>query len=105
PQLPLEAAIAAAGGFRDVAAAQAGELAYWRLSGGDPAGEIRPLPLDAAEAALKARRGLEDLVRHFDRAETPYVAESESRLAPRHRPYAHLARIREWSEGSPGGES
>ena len=43
PQLPLEAAIAAAGGFDGVAGGRGVELAYWRLSGGEPAGEIKAL--------------------------------------------------------------
>ena len=43
PQLPLEAAIAEAGGFADVAAANIAALEYWRLSGRDPPGEIKTL--------------------------------------------------------------
>src|SRR4030095_6937144 len=35
PQLPLEAAIAAAGGFDGVAEAAVGTLQFWRLTGGN----------------------------------------------------------------------
>src|SRR5690348_2726859 len=52
PQLSLEAAIAAGGGFAGVAAAPVAALEYWRLSGGDPAGEISAPAKD--EASLRA---------------------------------------------------
>ena len=40
PQLPLEAAIAAAGGFGDVLPDAVGDLEYWRLSGGRIVGAV-----------------------------------------------------------------
>jgi len=39
PQLPLEAAIARAGGFKGLSAASVARLEYWRVSGGEPPGE------------------------------------------------------------------
>ena len=42
PQLPLEAIIADQGGFPNIPAAVTGELAYLRLSGGNPPGEFLP---------------------------------------------------------------
>jgi ATP-dependent helicase/nuclease subunit B len=100
PQLSLEAAIAAAGGFTGVAAAPVAALEYWRLSGGDPAGEIVAPAKD--EASLRvliaaAWQGLADLVARFDDAETPYRAQPRPEKAPRYSDYAHLARVKEWS--------
>jgi ATP-dependent helicase/nuclease subunit B len=103
PQLTLEAAIAEAGGFAEVAALPVGELAYWKLGGGDPAGEVRPVGRsDAERAALiaEARRGVEQLVAHFDDPGVPYRAVPLPERAPRFSDYAHLARVKEWSAGA-----
>jgi ATP-dependent helicase/nuclease subunit B len=99
PQLPLEAAIAQAGGFAGVPAGAVGALAYWRLGGGDPPGEIRPLddPAALAEAALA---GLERLIRAFDDPATPYRAIPRPAFVPRYNDYAHLERVAEWSAAS-----
>ncbi|WP_051341398.1 double-strand break repair protein AddB [Azospirillum halopraeferens] len=102
PQLPLEAAIAAAGGFAGVAAGAVAEIAFWRLSGGDPAGEARPVRGDVAEMAAAARGGLEALIRAFDDPATPYRSRPRPDMAPRYTDYAHLARVREWSAGAAG---
>jgi ATP-dependent helicase/nuclease subunit B len=100
PQLPLEAAMAAAGGFAGIDAAPVTELAFWRLSGGDPAGEVKPVAKDAAALgalAAEALAGLRELVRRFDDRATPYRAVPRPERAPRYSDYAHLARIKEWS--------
>ncbi|HTH96105.1 MAG TPA: double-strand break repair protein AddB, partial [Stellaceae bacterium] len=77
PQLPLEALIAEQGGFADVEAAEVVALEFWRLSGGDPAGEV----IYAGDAAHppavlagEARAGLMALVAAFDDPATPYLA-------------------------------
>ena len=104
PQLPLEAAIAEAGGFAGVAAGTVAELAFWRLSGGDPAGEEKPVKGAPATLAAEARAGLEELIRHFDDPATPYRSCPRPAMAPRYTDYAHLARVQEWSAGGDGGE-
>ncbi len=104
PQLPLEAAIARAGGFAEVPAAAIGTLAYWRLGGGEPAGEIRELRIDAEDAANVAREGLARLVAAFDDPDTPYRAQPRSNAAPRFSDYGHLARLSEWTSGLEEGE-
>jgi ATP-dependent helicase/nuclease subunit B len=103
PQLPLEAAIAASGGFAGVAAAGVGELAFWRLSGGDPPGEEKPVKGDPDPLAEQAHRGLEALIWAFDDPATPYRSHPRPQYAPRFDDYAHLARVQEWSAGG-GGE-
>ena len=104
PQLSLEAAIARQGGFAGLAPGEPGELSYWRLTGGDPAGEVRTIRGDAAELAEAAFAGLCDLIAAFDDPATPYHAVPDPARAPRFDDYAHLARIAEWSAGGGGEE-
>ena len=96
PQLPLEAAIAQAGGFEGVPAGAVGELAFWKLGGGEPPGEIKPVtdPEALAEAALA---GLTRLVHTFDDPATPYHAIPRPAFALTYNDYAHLERVAEWS--------
>ena len=100
PQLPLEAALAESGGFDGIPAAEVAELAFWRLSGGEPAGEEKAVKGDASTLAQQAHGGLEALIWAFDDPETPYRARPRPRHAPRFDDYTHLARIAEWSAGS-----
>lgn len=104
PQLPLEALIAAEGGFEGVKAAKVDGLEYWRLSGGDPAGTVLALKDDAASLAAEAREGLDYLIRTFDDPDTAYHSQPRPAWAPKYTDYAHLARIKEWSAGG-GGEA
>ncbi|PWC33554.1 double-strand break repair protein AddB [Azospirillum sp. TSO35-2] len=104
PQLPLEAAIAAAGGFSGIDAGPVAELSFWRLSGGDPAGEEKPVKADPATLGEEARAGLEALIARFDDPETPYRSRPRPAMAPRYTDYAHLARVQEWSSGGGEGE-
>ena len=109
PQLPLEAAIAREGGFDGLAVAEVAELAFWRLTGGQPPGEIKSLkpgkempPID--ELAAEAYAGLAALVRHFRHPDTPFHARPRPDWAPRYSDYEQLARIKEWTvtEGAEG---
>ena len=102
PQLSLEAAIAAAGGFADVDAAEVAALAYWKLSGAETAGEITAIGDDAGALGRTAAQGLRGLVARFDDPATPYHPVPRPALAPRWNDYAHLARHKEWSV--PGGD-
>jgi ATP-dependent helicase/nuclease subunit B len=103
PQLPLEAAIALAGGFDGIEAGAVTGLEYWRLTGAEPAGEVRGAGGDAAELADQARAGLQELITRFDDPATPYEARPRPAQAPRYSAYEHLARIKEWT-ASDGGE-
>ena len=104
PQLPLEALIAAAGGFDGVPVGSVSALAHWRLSGGSPAGEIKvPKLVDVPTLTEQAERGLRRLIDRFDQPDTPYLARPRPDFVPRFDDYAHLARVLEWSAG--GGEA
>jgi ATP-dependent helicase/nuclease subunit B len=104
PQLPLEAAMATAGGFADVAAAPVTELDFWRLKGGDPAGEVRGAGDDPGTLAEEALEGLVRLVAAFDFPDTAYRARPHPEHAPRYSDYQHLARVKEWSTAGGDGE-
>jgi len=100
PQLPLEAAIAEAGGLAGVGAARVAELAYWRLAGGEVAGEIKPLgeDVDAVRTQIDAAiAGLYTLIAKFDDPAMPYRSSPRPEHAPRFTRYAQLARLKEWS--------
>jgi ATP-dependent helicase/nuclease subunit B len=105
PQLPLEAWIAAAAGFGEGFVPPEGEcgLEYWQLSGGEPAGEVKPLAGDMAALIAAARDGLIALVTRFDDPATPYTALPRAKRGPRFSPYAHLARRDEWRQAETEG--
>jgi ATP-dependent helicase/nuclease subunit B len=100
PQLPLEAAIAAAGGFPHLPAQTVVALRYISAAGGQPPGLEADLDLDSsavAELAATARAGLARLIADFDRVETPYRALRRPRFRYDFDDFAHLARVAEWS--------
>jgi ATP-dependent helicase/nuclease subunit B len=97
PQLPLEAAIAAAGGFASVPRLALGALTYWHLHGRNDGGKAVIAAKDGAAAAAIATQGLEGLVAAFDRPDTCYRARPHPTYAPRFSDYGHLARVKEWS--------
>jgi ATP-dependent helicase/nuclease subunit B len=98
PQLPLEAAIAAAGGFAGVPAGRVAKLGYISTAGGEPPGQEFPLKTDdVAALAREAHDGLARLIAAFDQQATPYRAVRRARFRYDYDAYAHLARVAEWS--------
>jgi ATP-dependent helicase/nuclease subunit B len=97
PQLPLEAAIALAGGFTGIAAQAVTGLRYISASGGEPPGQACPLDADVSQLATQAREGLVRLIADFDIEATPYRAVRRAQFSYRYDAYAHLARVAEWS--------
>ena len=108
PQLPLEAAIAAGGGFGDLGPCEVRALRYikasGRGSGGDEVDAGKSAPADLGRGALAALR---QLIERFDRPGTAYEAKRRPggpfRRVYNFDDYAHLARLQEWAEA--GGES
>jgi ATP-dependent helicase/nuclease subunit B len=95
PQLPLEGAILRAGGFKGVSGSPAA-LEYWRLSGGEPAGER--CPIDAGDPGALIDRvvaRVAALINRFDDPATPYLAVPAPLWAPRYSDYRHLERLAE----------
>jgi ATP-dependent helicase/nuclease subunit B len=104
PQLPLEAAIAIAGGFADIGDRALQEVAFWRLRGTAAGGECRGIGEDAPALAGQALAGLRQLIAVFDEEAVPYEARPRASAAPRFSDYEHLARVREWSEAAAEAE-
>ena len=98
PQLPLEAAIAAAGGFTGIGAQPVAELAYWQVKGAKQPGQIKPLddPDGLQRAALS---GLAHLIARFDDPDMPYYAAPWPGFEAAFSDYDHLARSAEWRGG------
>ncbi|MCG8507756.1 MAG: double-strand break repair protein AddB [Rhodospirillales bacterium] len=97
PQLSLEAAMAAAGDFDDVPAAEPAELVYLRLTGGRTAGQVRTLEDGVPELAAEARDGLKRMIAAFSRPDTPYLSRPRPMFARAQGEYDHLARVKEWT--------
>lgn len=100
PQLPLEAAMIVNGAFGDISPGDVMALTYWKLSGGDPAGEIRDAGDDPMLLADEALAGLIALLDYYDDPETPYIARPDPDIAPRHSDFEHLERVQEWSSAN-----
>jgi ATP-dependent helicase/nuclease subunit B len=102
PQLPLEAAMAQAGGFGEDLTGLVTELTYWHLTGGFVPGEVRVLfkgdPVRIADAVATATSSLRDLIAAFDDPATAYLSVPHPGRTPRFSDYAQLARRAEWAE-------
>ena len=110
PQLPLEAAIAARGGFHEksadgakIPAAKTSRMIYMRLTGGETAGETR-IVADSGELAEDTYGWLVDLLRQYEDETTPYLSRPRPMFWGRYGDYDHLARVKEWSVAGEEGE-
>jgi len=104
PQLPLEAAIAWQGGFKDVPAALVAALEFWHLKGGRDGSSVVLVKDQETKAitdpmvlADDAYQGLIELVQHFSSDDAAYMAAPRESFALAFNDYAHLARYAEWS--------
>jgi len=104
PQLPLEAAILCAGGFERLGKMPVARLDYVKLSGGEPAGELKPLKADTMALGEAAIAGLVARIAKFDDPATPYLSRPHPQFMKYAGDYDHLARVMEWSSGGEGDE-
>jgi len=108
PQLPLEAAMAAAGAFGPEWRGPIAALTYWHLTGRTTPGEMRDIlkgkPQDIADLVERSVDGLHTLIAAYDDPSQPYLAQPFPGAAPRYSDYAQLARVAEWSSGNGGEE-
>ena len=90
--------IADQGGFGDLPRGETGELAYLRLSGGNPPGEFLPaLGKDGPDEAIaNAWAGLIELIATYDNPAQPYRALVRAEFAFAG-DYDHLSRLDEWA--------
>ncbi len=110
PQLPLEAAIATAGGFADLGPRSVRALRYIRASGRRDGGdEVEATKNGPASLGDRAVNALRVLIERFDLPETPYAAARRSASAFRRvypfDDYAQLARVQEWASSHGEGEA
>ncbi|MBU8536978.1 double-strand break repair protein AddB [Falsiroseomonas tokyonensis] len=101
PQLPLEAAMAAAGAFADIPGAAVRALTYWKLSGGETPGEEKQMfsePEDVAELAGQAMERLGALVDRFLLGDAAFTARPHPGRRTRGGDYDHLSRVDEWAD-------
>jgi len=105
PQLTLEAAMVARGGFGKTLQKPVSFLRYIRLAGGTQLGDVREISdnedrtLGLAEDALA---NFIELIEAFDDPNRTYPSQPRPRLANIYGDFDHLARRLEWSVG--GGE-
>ena len=111
PQLSLEAAIAARGGFRTKAPesapipkAKTRRMVYLRLTGGETAGEMRVVPDPGGALAEDTYAWLVDLLRQYEDENTPYLSRPRPMFWGRYGDYDHLARVKEWSSAGDDAE-
>lgn len=104
PQLSLEAAMIAEGGFAPLSAGAVAELIYLRLSGGREPGAAKEYSTDVAEVATDARARLARRVAAFDDPKTPYLSRMVALMERLAGDYDHLARVKEWLSGDQEGE-
>jgi ATP-dependent helicase/nuclease subunit B len=97
-QLPLEGAIARAGGF-GIAAGPIATLEHWKLSGGDPAGKCEAAGDDPAALIDRVLAEIGAYIARFDDPATPYRPVPIARWKPRFSDYAHLERLDESEAG------
>jgi ATP-dependent helicase/nuclease subunit B len=98
-QLVLEAAMALRGAFGDDLRAIAGEIVYWRLSGGHTPGEASRLATGDELVVLvdQCWQSLDALVAAYDNPMQSYLSHPRPGHAPPYPDYAQLARVAEWS--------
>ena len=94
-QLPLEGAIAAAGGFGDFAGAPVAALEHWKLGGGNPAGIIDAASDDPATLIAQVLSAIRAHIARYDEPAMPYRPVPIAKWRPRYSDYAHLERLTE----------
>ena len=101
PQLALEGFLVREGAFAGIPPGSDPELHYIVATGGEPPGEVVELKGPCAEAIQAAATGLVFRITSFDDPATPYAYERRPIFRDKedHDPYAHLARVKEWSTG------
>jgi ATP-dependent helicase/nuclease subunit B len=108
PQLPLEAAMAAKGGFGALGAREVRRLCYIEASGKRGGAERDAGMRLPSSLGKEAYANLVRLVERYARADTPYEAKRRPAAAFKkiypYDEYAQLARLKEWAAANSEGE-
>lgn len=102
PQLSLEAAIAADGGFEGLAPAPIDQLTYIRIAGGAMGGEASSVSVDVPELVSHTMLGFQRLIALYDDCQMPYMPRVRPIRDDIDGPYDHLARVKEWQASDMG---
>jgi ATP-dependent helicase/nuclease subunit B len=105
PQLPIEAWLLEQDAFPG-GGGEATELLYWELKGGDVAGEVKALGATAEDGTRFADLAHERLVALAETwllGAAPFASRPHPSRKAMGGDYDHLARIEEWSAGTPEG--
>ncbi|MDE2181774.1 MAG: double-strand break repair protein AddB [Alphaproteobacteria bacterium] len=97
PQLPLEGAMLAVGGFKEIGACGPAEFVYVRIGGAGEPGNFRAIKADAGTLAQEAAARLTERIALFDDPTMGYASRVAPFRADMAGDYDHLARVREWS--------
>ena len=104
PQLPIEAWLLEEGAFPGSEGGTVTDLLYWRLTGGEQAGEVKPLGAvaeDGTPFAALARDRLVELAEKWLLGSAPFASRPHPARSAAGGDFDHLARIEEWSAGTP----
>jgi ATP-dependent helicase/nuclease subunit B len=104
PQLPIEAWLLEQGAFPGSEGGSVTDLTYWKLTGGEQAGEVRPLGATAEDGtpfAALAHERLVTLAEKWLLGTAPFASRPHPGRHAAGGDYDHLARIEEWSSGTP----
>jgi ATP-dependent helicase/nuclease subunit B len=72
-------------------------IGYVHLTGGEPAGEDRPLDVDVMELAERHLAGLTRLLGAYANADQAYLPRAMMEREEDESDYDHLSRFREWT--------
>jgi ATP-dependent helicase/nuclease subunit B len=97
PQLTLQAAILARGGFHEVPARTVSDLVYVHLTGGNPPGEIEQLDVKVMALARDHLAGLERLLTAYADPRQAYLPRAMMEYDESVGDYDHLSRFQEWT--------
>lgn len=100
PQLSLEAAILASGGFVGLAPMKSNQLSYIQLSGAKPPGRVYPILQETSGIKALAEEALErlrQLIVHYSRGDVGYPSHLQPMKKNHGGHYDQLARLAEWS--------
>ncbi|XBQ17015.1 MAG: double-strand break repair protein AddB [Oceanicaulis sp.] len=110
PQLPLQAAMAARGGFEGCPSHEPGDLVYIQITGGKTPGKECSVVKDpgtdeVVDLAEDARDDLAAWIAKFDDERRTYPSQPRAKYTNRWGDFDHLARRKEWaSAAEDGGE-
>ncbi|MFM8747249.1 MAG: double-strand break repair protein AddB [Aestuariivirga sp.] len=97
PQLTLQAAILAQGGFAGIKARETSDIVYVHLTGGDPPGEIEDVEVKVMALARDHLAGLERLLTAYADPRQPYLPRTMMEKDDDAGGYDHLSRFQEWT--------